>query len=179
MGEFILIIFVLAIVGGIGYAIYNEIQKKEHGKLLASDERMQNAKVFNKHINTAIAISENGYIGVIDPKTKQPRIIHIKDINGFEIIVDGQNVVNMGGAVVGGLLFGGVGALLGGGAHKQKIKKMNLLFKVNDFSNPTIDLPLLSVEVKKGGMIYNAIQNELQELMATLEFVEKNCKKKK
>jgi hypothetical protein len=152
--------------------------KKRNGKkILLSDERLKNAKVFKEFISFPIAVSENGFIGVSDIKTRKPKIIHIKDVNGFEIVVDGKNVANVGGAVVGGLLFGGVGAIIGGGTKQEKITKMNLLLKINDFNNPTIEMPLIVSSMKKGSLVYDATQKEIQELMATLELIEKTTKK--
>jgi hypothetical protein len=170
----VVIIIIVAVI--IIAVAYTNIKKKEQKEAILSDERLKDAKVFSEYINTPIAISENGYIGIINPKTKEPKIIHIKDINGFELLIDGKNIANIGGAVVGGLLFGGVGAIIGGSASKEKITKMNILFKTNDFNNPTIDIPLVIFEMKKGSMTYNSVQKEVQELMATLEIVEKNNK---
>ena len=150
-------------------------EKKKLQNAIQSDERFKNAKTFSK-LNAPISISEEGYIGVVDPKTKKPRIVHIKDVNSFEIVVDGKNVANLGGAIAGGLLFGGIGAIIGGSASKEKITKMNLLLKVNDFNNPTLDIPLVQFEIKKGTNTYNYVQKEIQEIMATLEFIEKKAK---
>ena len=169
----ILLVFVAIVIIAI---IAQNAKKKKQKNEIISDERLAGAKVFSEFINTPIAISENGHIGIIDPKSNNAKIIHIKDVNGFELIIDGQNVANVGGAVAGALLFGGIGAIIGASSKKEKITKMNLLFKVNDFNNPTIDIPLVIFEMKKGSMTYNAVNKEVQELMSTLEIVERKSK---
>jgi len=172
---FWIILLVIVAIAIIAIIAQNAKTKKQKSEIL-SDERLSGAKVFSRFINTPIAISENGYIGIIDPKTDNAKIIHIKDVNGFELNIDGQNVANIGGAAAGALLFGGVGAIIGASSKKEKITKMNLLFKVNDFNNPTIDIPLVIFKMKKGSMIYNDVSKEVQELMSTLEIIERKSK---
>lgn len=77
-------------------------------------------------------------------------MFNIKDINGFERIIDGKDIANIGGAIAGGLLFGGIDALIRGGVRKEKISSINLLFKINDFNNPTINFHLLIGGTKNG-----------------------------
>jgi hypothetical protein len=170
---------VLAVVFGIVASVItvtlNEKKRQKIINALRQDKRMTNAKVFSQHISTPIAISEDGDIGIIDIKTETFEIIHIKNVNGFELIVDGRNIANVRGAVAGGLLFGGVGAIIGGGAHKEKITKMELLLKINDFNDPIRNIPLIATEIKKGPG-YDAIQKEIQTVMATLEIVEKKIR---
>jgi hypothetical protein len=167
---------IIGAIIGIVIAIINVSLKSKKSKALLTDERFKNAKIFKSAIKTPIAISEEGFIGIINVLLPEPTVIHIKDINGFDLIVDGQNVANIGGAVVGGLLFGGIGALIGASSKKEKINKITLVFKLNNFNNPTMEIPLLVSETKKGSMIYNMTQEEIRQLLSTLEYVEKKYK---
>jgi hypothetical protein len=97
------------------------------------------------------------------------RVIDYKDILSVELFEDGTSVTKtvrssqIGGAVVGGLLLGGVGALVGGLSGKTetsgKIKRIDLRLIVNDTNAPLHDVAFMNVEGKKDGIIYTqAIQ---------------------
>jgi hypothetical protein len=177
-GGYIMFLFlVLAVVVALIIAVAANISNsKAAAAQLISDERLKGAKLFKEIITTPVAINEEGNIGIINTSTKEIKVFNIKDVNGFEVIIDGKNVANIGGAIVGGLLFGGIGAIVGSSANKQKINSIDLLFKTNDFNNPTINVPLLSSGTKKGSMVDKAIQKEITELTSTLEIVEKKIK---
>ena len=82
-----------------------------------------------------------------------------------EIIVDGNIIVKtsttstIGRAVVGGVITGGVGAVIGGvtgkKSHNEVVKKIDLKICVNDSSNPFYKIRFLDTECKKGDSIYN------------------------
>ena len=97
------------------------------------------------------------------------RIISYKDIFSAELFEDGTSITKtvrssqVGGAVVGGLLLGGVGAIIGGLSGKTetsgKIKRIDLRLIVNDTKLPLHDVAFMNVEGKKDGIIYpQAIQ---------------------
>jgi hypothetical protein len=161
----------------LGFA--NAKQKKEKEKFsqaLASDDRLKGAKIFELVIDNMIVISETGYIGLKNDKIKEfLKIIHINDINGFELNVNGNMRHNTGGAIAGGLLFGGIGALIGG-QSKEIINKLSFLFKINDFSNPIIEIPLILFKVKKGSFSHQAVLDKANEIISLLEILEKKYK---
>jgi hypothetical protein len=169
------IVIVIVIIIGIAVAI-NINNTKVAAETLISDEKLKGAKLFKQMINTPIAINEDGNIGIVNPTTKEIKVFNMKDVNGFEVIVDGKNVANIGGAIAGGLLFGGIGAIVGGNVKKEKINTINLLFKINDFNTPTINVPLLTSGTKKGSLVDQQLQKEITELTSTLEYVEKKLK---
>jgi hypothetical protein len=169
------VVFIILIVLIVAVAM-NLSATKEAAKKLIADERLKDAKLFKNIISTPVAVAENGNIGIINVKTKEIKVFSIKDVNGFEVIIDGQNVANVGGAIIGGFLFGGIGAIIGGSANKKKINSINLLFKINDFNTPTINVPLLIGGTKKGSMVDKALRDEITELTSTLEVVEKKIK---
>lgn len=172
---FLFIVIAIVVVLIVAVAI-NMKNKKDTSQNLSNDERLKGAKIFKEWIDTPMAVTENGNIGLINVSTKEIKVFNIKDVNGFEVIVDGKNVANIGGAIAGGLLFGGIGALIGSSAKKEKINTINLLFKINDFNTPTITVPLLTSGTKKGSMVDQQLQKEITELTSTLEVVEKKIK---
>jgi hypothetical protein len=101
--------------------------------------------------------------------TVSQRVIGYKDIVSAELFEDGTTVTKtmrssqVGGAVVGGLLFGGLGALVGGLTGKTetsgKVKRIDLRLIVNSTNEPLHDVAFMNVEGKKDGIIYTqAIQ---------------------
>lgn len=97
------------------------------------------------------------------------RVISNKDILSAELFEDDDSITKtvrssqIGSAIIGGLLLGGVGALVGGLSGKKetsgKVKHIDLRLLVNDTNSPLHDVAFMNVEGKKGGIIYTqAIQ---------------------
>jgi hypothetical protein len=92
------------------------------------------------------------------------RVISHKDIVSVELFEDGISITKtdrssqVGGAVVGGLLFGGLGAVVGGLSGKTEtsktVKRIDLRLIVNDTKAPLHDLSFLVCSDEKGGPIY-------------------------
>jgi len=172
--------------------------------LQQSDIRFADSRSF-KIGASYFLISESGFIALgslplardaswemkqdADYCTKNTKIIHINDIRGFEVITNGKSTADIGGAVVGGLLFGTAGAIIGGQSY-QEINNMSLLFKMDNFKNPAIEVPILnSVSIKEdapffgsdsiesGSSLHNQLTAQIREMLATLEVVEARVKK--
>jgi hypothetical protein len=143
---------------------------------LRSDERFTNAKAFDLlDIRNFILISESGFIALKFKNAKEPKIVHIKDVMGFEVITNGKSAAS--GALVGGILFGGVGAIIGGLSNSEKIKSIIFLLKTNDFANPNVEIPIADgLDIKKGTSFHQALEQKIRDLMSTLEIIEKKHK---
>ena len=95
----------------------------------------------------------------------------------FELIEDGSSVANggLGSAVVGGLLFGEMGAIVGAAAGRRKIKPMceSLCIKltVKDFTYPTFYINLITDKIKKSSFKYKSIMKRAQEVLSQLQLV--------
>jgi hypothetical protein len=103
-----------------------------------------------------LAIDENGKkVALVEDGNY--RIFGYRDILESEIIVDGQEMTRtsrtsqVGRALVGGLVAGGVGAIIGGvGAkqeHKSEVKNIQLKIVVNDTKEPSFILDFLKLEI--------------------------------
>lgn len=104
----------------------------------------------------------------------------------------------LGGLLIGGLLgaggtgsyatsafkrttmLGGLGAasgaLMGGGNAPEKISEINLIFKMNDFNNPFISVPLLNSSIKTNSNRFKELQVEIQSIISTLDYIKNNKK---
>lgn len=159
---------------GVGQIIKSNQTKKSLLKQAETDERLKNAKLFDGATGYFVLISESGFLGLKTPQMTEPKIVHIKDINGFELRQNGHSAANASSAAVGGLLFGGVGALVGGiGSAKEKITSISFVFKINDFNIPSIEIKFLDGSTKSDSFYYDAVMQKINELDGLLSFIEK------
>ncbi|MEQ1635932.1 MAG: SHOCT domain-containing protein [Methylococcales bacterium] len=92
------------------------------------------------------------------------RIIPYKDVLSVELFEDGNSITKavrssqIGSAALGGLLLGGVGAIVGGLSGKTKssttTNRIELRLIVNEVNNPLHDVIFLNVEAKKKDKLY-------------------------
>jgi len=158
------------ILNKVGY----KTPKQQIQDLQNNDERFKNSKLFSFEMDTnMILISESGFISLysgFNKLLKKTYIFHLNDIRGFEVLTNGNMSASIGGAVVGGLLFGSIGSIIGG-QSVETINTMSLIFKTNNFDMPTIEFPIIQTGTTKG-----AIEKKVLEVTSTLEFVERKIK---
>ena len=92
------------------------------------------------------------------------RIVSYKDLISVEIVEDGTTLTKtvrssqLGGVFVGGLVLGGVGAIIGGlsGTTKTtgKVRRVDLRIVVDDTAKPLHDVAFLASEVAKDNGTY-------------------------
>ncbi len=107
--------------------------------------------------------------------THNPRIYSYNDVLDFALLEDGGSI-NKGGlgrAVAGGVLFGGVGAVVGGvtGIKKSKPVCSSLKIKItlNDMSHPAEYINFISSETKKSSFTYKTCEKSAQDIMSLLQ----------
>ena len=91
-------------------------------------------------------------------------VIEIKNVLSVDITEDGkgilsssQNTNTLGMAAVGGLLFGGAGAVVGaisGSNNKSKVTELNLRLNINDIKTPYASLNFLPTTTDKDSILY-------------------------
>lgn len=96
--------------------------------------------------------------------------ITYRDVLTSEIFVDGETITKtargsqLGGALIGGLALGGVGAIIGGLSGKtkssEKVKRVDLRITVNDTKSPLHDLNFMDIEGKKDGIVYKSAMEQ-------------------
>lgn len=92
------------------------------------------------------------------------RPFDFSEIVSCEIIEDGEAIIRTSrasqavGALVGGVMLGGVGMVIGGlsgsKTTKQKVDAITLRIIVNDVAQPIYDIALLEMPSIRGGIIY-------------------------
>lgn len=122
-----------------------------------------------------IKFNDNTKQVLISPKFN-PRIVNYSDILDFELVEDGETVITKGGlgkAVVGGMLFGGVGAIVGSNTSKRKSKTSISILKikivVRDMSNPNSYINLITTSTQTDSFIYKNSYEVAQKIMSMLQ----------
>ncbi|AMQ06784.1 hypothetical protein [Sporosarcina psychrophila] len=104
------------------------------------------------------------------------------DIVDFELLEDGESIATggLGRALVGGALFGGVGAIVGGVTGKRKSKdvcsSLRLKVTINDMNNPVVYINFIETKTKKEGLTYKTIEGAAQECLSVFQLI---CDKQK
>lgn len=108
---------------------------------------------------------------------KNPRIYEYKDILDCELLEDGDSLTKggLGRAVAGGLLFGGVGAIVGGATGRRKTKSVVTSLKVKitvkNAQEPAVYIPLIKTTTKTNSFTYKALAKSAQDIVATIAVI--------
>ena len=114
--------------------------------------------------------------GIFAPLEKGT-VYQYEDIVDFELLEDGTSVVKggLGRAVVGGFMFGGVGAVVGGitGGKRAHQKCTNLCIKitVSSMVSPVVYISLISTETAKDSGTYKKAYQDAQEILSLLQVI--------
>lgn len=184
----LIVAFVWAVIVG----VKNQIKRtKDIVKLLNSlPDFTQTQFVLSQDVKTGLAFDEGrGKVCLIawDKKTSIPefRVFGLKDLLSTEIYEDGQAVTRtsrssqLGSALVGGLLFGGLGAVVGGLSGKtvaaDKVKSICLRVMVNDTARPIHEVQFLLLEVKRDSSVYKETIKNVRHWNSILEILIKRA----
>ena len=170
--------YIFFIIILLGFIVIREKKREAKAQVFMNDDsRLKGGVIHSFSSGNFVMINENGFIGLKNSKMDIPRVVHINDINGFEIINNGKSVANVSGAIIGGLIFGGIGALIGGiGSSKQKIISLRLIFKINDFDDPIVYIDILP-KTSTTSHIYKFFTERMELMLSRLEILEKKYKK--
>lgn len=135
--------------------------------------------VATKKIGNFVAFDESGRkwatLSAFRGKTQQ--IYSYDDIVDFELLEDGESVASggLGRALVGGVLFGGVGAIVGGVTGRKKSKdvcsSLRLKVTMDDISRPVVYINFIESKMKKSGYAYKTIADSAQEALSTFQLI--------
>lgn len=178
--------------------IFSDKQTKENFSKL--DKAINNLENFESSKKYVFDNAEKAFL--IDEKRKKMSLIEIEnenvstrmydfhDLLEVEILENGESLTKtsrssqIGGALLGGLMLGGVGAIIGGLSgtqkHKHKVKNIALKLLVNDTDNPLILINVYSSPegVDKGGSYYKAFSERAREWFSLLKIIIHNADEK-
>ena len=110
-------------------------------------------------------------------KDANPPLFKFDEVLNYELTEDGETIIKggLGRAVVGGALFGGVGAVVGGITGKKKgkqvVKSMRLRISLRNPYTTSMVLDFIpnGIECKVGSFTYNAYKQDTNAVMAILD----------
>lgn len=148
---------------------YNQQSIKE---LISARQALVNNFRSTKSVGTYIQVDENNKAFKIGRD-----IFAYDNLLSFELLEDGQSVTKggLGRAVVGGLLFGGVGAIVGGvtGGKKSKgiCNSMKLRVSLKNAHTDVVYINFIMTETKTSSFIYKGAQDSAQKCITALETI--------
>jgi ribosomal protein L37AE/L43A len=158
-------------VSDIKYAI--SAQQKNAEKLIAFKPTKKFGAFIEFDENQKTWLIPDGFLGT----KKNPKIYNYSDIVDFELLEDGESITKggLGRAITGGLLFGGIGAVVGGitGGKRSKsiCNSLKIKITVNDMRSPVVYINLLATATKKDSFTYKSIYKSAQEILSTLQLI--------
>lgn len=93
------------------------------------------------------------------------------DIRKVELYEDNSCSMSVGRAVVGGVLFGGAGAIVGAGSGKSKIDNLSMVIYTRNIQQPQILVPILSKTTRKDEPSYIRGMDFARKVIGALEIV--------
>ena len=125
-----------------------------------------------KSISTYLKIDENNKCFEI-----ARNLFKYNNLLSFELLEDGETITKggLGRAVAGGVLFGGVGAVVGGVTGGKKTKgictSMKIKVSMKEAHCDVIYIPFITSETKKNSFTYKVAQENAQECISALEII--------
>lgn len=140
-------------------------------------------EITSQHAGKVFAINDQDGEWCIYSKNKKNahQIYSYNDLIGYEVIEGDQTIQTKGGlgsSLVGGILAGGVGAVIGANVGKKKsagkVKDIKIRVALNDINNNQIILSFLSTETKVGGFVHKSIMDDVQKIQSLLDYILEN-----
>lgn len=108
---------------------------------------------------------------------KNAQLFDYDDILDFELLDDGESIMQggLGRALVGGALFGGVGAVVGGVTGKRKnksiCKSLKIKVTLKNINNPVVYINFIENDTKRDGFMYKIAFQNAQECLSVLQII--------
>lgn len=160
-----------------------EWHEKTKNRLLEkykNDSRFIGGTIYECATGYFMTIAESGYIEFNTPSITD-YVCHIKDINGVELVKDRySNAPDIGAAGIGKMLYGDVGAVIGGlGYSRKKIGRISIMFKVNDFKRSLIEMKFIDGSVDTNSYDYELTINQTQRLFSQLDVLDRKYREER
>lgn len=128
-----------------------------------------------KKVGKLLMFDDNTQSFVVQNSNTRTDLYYYNQLVDFELLEDGESITKggLGRAVAGGLLFGGVGAIVGGVTGKKKTKgvcnSMQIKLTLRNSLWPTVYLPFVTSATKTNGLIYKNAYRTAQEALSALQ----------
>lgn len=151
--------------------------EKTHNAIHAQEENNNLLKIFSssKTVGGHLTVDETNQLWKLDFLNV---IFSYNDIVDFELLQDGESITKggLGSAIVGGALFGSVGAVVGGTIGKKKTKqeitelKIKIITKNTFYPDLYINF-LTTGKVKSSSFLYKSCCNCAQDILSQLSIM--------
>lgn len=147
--------------------------------ILDNEENQKRSEVFHttNKFEKFMELDENNKLLKV-PCFSPSLILSYSDIISYELLQDGEAITkgSIGNAIVGGALFGGVGAIVGGSIGskktKQEISEYRIKIITKNKSYPELFINFLTVgKVKSGSILYKSYAGNAQHVLSMLTII--------
>lgn len=149
------------------------IEKTENNRKFAPNRKAGS-------LTTGIYLDEvSNKFKIVGARERTNQIFSYSDLIDCELIEDGNSVIKTSAlpkAIAGGILFGGIGAVVGGITGKQTEKKycdkLSIKFTVKNCKHFSINLDLIKKKTKKDSKEYKKAFNHAQEILSAAKVMQ-------
>lgn len=166
-----IVAFIIAVI--VSITINSKAKKAMSAELKTTPDFAVTQEIMGEDAKTGFAFDEvSSKICLIskDGKSITTRVMQYRDILSVELFEDGESITKtargsqLGRVLLGGIVFGPLGAVVGGLSGKKKtenkVKRLDLRLAINDTNSPIHDICFLDVEVNKSSVLFkNAFKN--------------------
>lgn len=144
------------------------ISVKENNKQLI--DNFQPTKVVGN-----LSFDDNTKSFTVKTSKKNTDLYYYSQLQSFELLENGESITKggLGGAAVGAVLLGPVGAIVGGitGGKKNKgvCNSLQIKITLRDSLRQTIYIPFITVSTKMNGIIYKNAYQTAQDTLSALQ----------
>ena len=126
---------------------------------------------FNDH-NQKMLVSDRVHLSY---KPEHYTVFNYDQIISYELLEDGTSIASggLGRAAVGGFLFGGVGAVVGGltRSYKGACTRLQIKLTVKDYDDPAFFITLINSPTKKDSIAYKTYIKEAESIISKLQLI--------
>lgn len=142
--------------------LLEEYEKNGFKMLFAYNMSFNNLIFFHNEDDTIFEIT----------KERKPYLrFNSNELRKIELFEDNTCAMSIGRAVVGGTLFGGAGAIVGGSSGKNKIEKLTMVIYTKNINEPQFTVPLIFNKTLKSSKEYSEAIQFARNVMGALEIV--------
>lgn len=179
--SFCWVILIIIVIGIVAIIIHRkEITEKTNVNYEKCSEELKNKGFVTSNriqlLSTEVRVdTEHKRIAILFPMYTQLEIIKFSEIIRCETIQDNSTILSggVGRAIVGGILVGGVGAVVGANTRKSKdvVYDLKINITTNNINNPLITIQLINSQTERSSLIYHKCIEFAEKVQATMESI--------